>query len=466
MKRIFFNTITVAFTFLLAFSVNVAAQGKKYGLFVGINAYSGGVSPLDGCVNDANNLKRTLAAKYGFETVNTTLLTDNQATRDGILNAIKDYQSKAQAGDLFVFTYSGHGTLFPDDRSEEIDEEVSLEMPDVYPLGKYDSAICPIDLRSDTSGKPWRNLILDDELYALFSGFTSKGAMVIFLSDSCHSGTLARNLGQVSFASKPPARARFLPLPNIRALNSIPKPARSRRVKRTRSDADGLLVVLSGSKDNEYSLDYPDSSGSVNGLFTKTLLETINEMSSQGQKASYLTVRDVVSPKVYQLSAAKNNSQTPQIDARFFSGGLDFPLFEFAGKTPTAPIGTTETTTTTTNDTSAQTSDTGDLLRVVIKVTDKADQPVEGAAVGIFNQSVSRSLIAGQVKNISPRDIRGTGRTNKKGLYDSNIQSLLLPRGTYFIKVVRDGYEPYIGEIKIVENAPGYSVLTVKLQKQ
>ena len=179
-------------------------------------------------------MQRTLADKYGFAAENTTLLTDGQATRDGIIGAIKDYQAKAAAGDVFVFTYSGHGTLFPDDRSEEIDEQESLEMADYYPLNKYDSAICPIDLRSNTSGKPWNNLILDDELYALFSGFTSKGALVVFISDSCHSGTLAREIGSNTFASKLQARARFLPLSKIRSLDSIPKPAKSRQVKRTR----------------------------------------------------------------------------------------------------------------------------------------------------------------------------------------------------------------------------------------
>ena len=219
---------------------------------------------------------------------------------------------------------------------------------------------------------------------------------------------------------------------------------------------NGLLIVLSGSKDNEFSLDYPETSGEVNGLFTKTLLQTISELGSEGKKATYLTVRDVVSPKVAQLSAEKKNSQTPQIDGRFFSLGLDIPLFEFPLKiVPETPVNN-----------GGQNSETGDLLRVVLKVTDKANQAVEGAAVGIFNQSAARSLEKGQMQNIAPRDIRATGRTDKKGLYDSNIQSLLLPRGTYFIKVIRDGYEPYIGEIKIVENAPGYCVLSVKLKPQ
>lgn len=120
---------------------------------------------------------------------------------------------------------------------------------------------------------------------------------------------------------------------------------------------------------------------------------------------------------------------------------------------------------------------TGDLLKVVVKVTDKAGNPVNGAAVGIFNQGVP--LGRGQIESSSARAL---GKTNTKGIYvpsandpttpssaDSpatNIQALLLPRGTYFIKVIRDGYEPYIGEVKVEENTPGYCVLVVNLQKQ
>lgn len=454
------KTLLLALVCLVGFMTSAIAQGKKYALFVGINAYQG--APLKGCVNDAKNLQRALASQYGFPVENTTLLTDYDATRNGILSNLKTYQDKAQAGDIFVFTYSGHGTLFPDSRSEEQDESDTVSMEGFYPADKYDSAICPIDLRDTSSSRPWRNLILDDELFEIFSGFTDKGAMVIFLSDSCHSGTLARSFGSTALQPPKTANARFLPYSKVVNLQGIPKPTKQRKVQRRSSDANGLLIVLSGSKDNEFSLDYPDSAtGTTNGLFTKTLLMTINKLSSQGQKASYMTVRDIVSPEVSRLSAIQQNSQTPQIDARFFTGKLDTPLFEFVEKAPAPnPIPTPNPTPNPTP------TPVEGLLRVVVKVTDKQDNPVDGAAVGIFNQSVGRSLQAGDVSKIPSRDIRATARTNNKGIYDSNIQSLLIPKGIYFIKIVRDGYAPYIGEIKIEENVPGYCVLVVKLDKQ
>src|SRR5215213_3117480 len=131
-----------------ALSGSASAAGKKYGLFVGINKYSGGINELRGCVNDVTNMRSTLMQKFGFLAANTTMLTDADATRDNILANLKKYQAIAGKGDIFVFDYSGHGTLFPDARSEDQDEtnltylEVKNEkgVAEVwYPRAKYDS---------------------------------------------------------------------------------------------------------------------------------------------------------------------------------------------------------------------------------------------------------------------------------------------------------------------------------------
>ncbi len=446
MKNKTIKTIVVTGLLLLVgLTVNSFAQGKKYGLFVGINRYPEPVHALRGCVNDALNFHRRLTTQYGFAPENTTVLTDGQATRDGILNNLKAYQAQAQAGDLFVFTYSGHGTLFPDRNSEEQDETEVISVDGYYAADRYDSALCPIDLRDKTSGKPWSNLILDDELFTIFSGFTAKGAMVLFISDSCHSGTMARGLGAQKMPA-PTAQARFLPYSTITDLKSIPMPVSSRSLKRSDTDAKGLLIVLSGAKDNEFSLDYPDAeTGETNGLFTKTLLLTLDKLKSNGQKATYMTIQTEVSPEVHRLSAKMENSQTPQLDARFFSGNLESPIFEFAGTPPTS-----------------------NLLRVVVKVTDKQGTAVDSAALGIFSSGINPSLLTkkGGLSELKPNEIIATGRTNQKGLFDSNTQSILLPKGNYYIKVLHDGYQSYIGKVTVEENVPGYCVLVVRLEGQ
>ncbi|MFL6467426.1 MAG: caspase domain-containing protein [Pyrinomonadaceae bacterium] len=311
-----------------ALSGSATAAGRKYGLFVGINKYSG-ANELRGCVNDVTNVRATLMQKFGFLAPDTTLLTDASATRENILSNLMKYQAVAQKGDIFVFDYSGHGTLFPDARSEDQDETtltyLEVVNPDTgktevwYPRAKYDSAIVPVDAGSATSGKPWRNLILDDELAAIFAGFTKKGAQVVFISDSCHSGTIGKGkktkdpIRTASLASLFGAR-RYeeleLGTPAVTRTSGFPIPV------------NPLYIVLTGSKDDEFSLDAGNLPQPM-GLFTYYLLKQIN--SPGGTRLTYETLMAAVSKNVAVDAFTQENNQHPQIDGRY--GNAKTPIF-------------------------------------------------------------------------------------------------------------------------------------------
>ena len=303
-------------------SVSAAsAAGRKYGLFVGINKYKDGIQTLNGCVNDAMKMRAALIAKFGFKLADTTLLTDDDATRENILAKLKMYQGLAQKGDIFVFHYSGHGTLFPDKYSEYQDETTMtyLETTDengkvevMYPRDKYDSAIVPINVRSTASGKAWRSLILDDELYEIFSGFTQKGAKVDLISDSCHSGTISKGSSTASVRRKatPLATAfgarrfsdiKFDNLPSAKAMKIQPP-------------VKGLYISLSGAKDDEFSLDASDN-GVPMGLFTSTLLRSINAVG--GTKLTYEQLMTKTAPEVARAAKKWDNNQNPQLGLEF-----------------------------------------------------------------------------------------------------------------------------------------------------
>ncbi len=181
-------------------AVDPVTSPVKYALLVGINKYPG--NALNGCVNDVKHLRDMLIANFGFAADNILMLTDEDATRANILAKLDGFSAKLHPNDLFVFAYSGHGTLFPDSYSEEQDETETLHFVNdprngnkpFFEDGKYDAAICPVDSRGTSSGKPWHNLILDDELYARFSKYASRGTFVNYLTDSCFSGTQGRDL--------------------------------------------------------------------------------------------------------------------------------------------------------------------------------------------------------------------------------------------------------------------------------
>ncbi len=298
------------------------AKGRKYGLFVGINEYSDMIPPLGGCVNDATKLRATLIAKYGFKAADTTLLTDAKATRDGIMGKIKAYEKLAGAGDLFVFHYSGHGSLFPDAESEEQDETKIIyyeeTMPDgsvetYYPRDKYDSTLVPIDAEKATSGKPWKNMILDDELYALFSAFTKKGARVIFISDSCFSGSIARN-------EKNKYPERFVPLHKVFRAKSfdevkITKPATTSRTTAP-PQLGNLYLTLTAADANETALDGGSGEGPRMGLFTSNLVKALNAKGTTAMNYTQLMTK--VGKTVSKIASEDmNHNQNPQLDARY-----------------------------------------------------------------------------------------------------------------------------------------------------
>jgi hypothetical protein len=93
---------------------------SKYALVVGINDYTlQGSKSLSFCVADANSIYQMLIAAMGFERENIILLNDNQATRRNILSSLAYLLSNASAGDTVLFTYSGHGGIFPATDSPE-----------------------------------------------------------------------------------------------------------------------------------------------------------------------------------------------------------------------------------------------------------------------------------------------------------------------------------------------------------
>ena len=324
MKTLQFNNVKVLFislaviTTFTAFAAKTPAAGKKYAIFVGINDYPGTENDLTGAVNDAQNFEKLLTTKFHYPVANTTMLLDSAATRENIISQIKVYGALVGTGDILVFQYSGHGALFPDIYSDVIDEtkKVSVDIPMQdgtryqLPLDYYDSAIVPYDADDKSSTRTWQNMILDDELYDMFSKITAKGATVVFVSDSCHSGTVGKAQAM---------KFRYIPTEKalgIKSLADLKKPDPSKQTKGTTPIFNNRYIVLTASRDDEVAWDGNDSS-IPGGLFTSTLIGKINASKVPLTYSSLL-------PLVAAKMAAEN--QHPQLDRRF--GNVNAKLFE------------------------------------------------------------------------------------------------------------------------------------------
>ncbi|MET0781838.1 MAG: caspase family protein [Microbacterium sp.] len=143
--------------------------GGKMALCIGIDDYKRAGDRLKGCVRDAELWGDVLgAAGFGV-----TLLTNRDATRNGILGSIFRMINNSTTGDTLVVQYSGHGTFAPDLNGDEDDRQ--------------DEAICPVDFRDG-------QLILDDDLGGLWNLIPEGVSLTIFF-DSCHSGGANRGVG-------------------------------------------------------------------------------------------------------------------------------------------------------------------------------------------------------------------------------------------------------------------------------
>jgi len=142
-------------------------------LLVGINKYPN--APLLGCINDVSDLAKFLTFKCNFKMNDVRLLTDERATKKAIIDRLEWLLNGLQKGDRIIFHFSGHGVQLPiRNQKGEVDE--------LY------EAICPVDF-------DWtkEHAILDKDFSNLFSSIP-EGIEFIWISDTCHSGDLWREM--------------------------------------------------------------------------------------------------------------------------------------------------------------------------------------------------------------------------------------------------------------------------------
>lgn len=270
----------------------------KKALCVGINDYPGSSNDLSGCVNDANDWKDLLKNTFGFTSIK--MLLDAQATKANITSELTSLVNNATAGDVVVFTFSGHGTWIPDTSADEFDGR--------------DEALCAHD-----------NIIVDDDIRAIIKNI-NKNARLTIISDSCHSGTVTKEMIRHSAEYKIERsgqdfapRRRFMPpelVKDLYELNFTANPFLSmfsfalplfHHVFSLFRDVPELLI--SGCKDNEYSYD-AYINGRYNGAMSATAINIIQSDPKMTYDDFFTKLRNYLPslsyPQSPQMNGAKN----------------------------------------------------------------------------------------------------------------------------------------------------------------
>jgi hypothetical protein len=245
-------------------------MAKGMSLHLGLNAvdpkhYGGWPGTLNACEADAEDMAAIAKSKK----FSSKLLLTKQANRTNVLGELERAAKALKAGDLFFLTYSGHGGQLPDKNGDEIDDH-------------QDETWCLYD-----------GQIVDDELNEAYAKF-AKGVRILILSDSCHSGTVAkmafyRGMPKAlpTTADEKPQRYRVMPdevaLKTYRENKAFYDPIlRDTKPVNTRTQVQASVLLISGCQDNQLSGD-----GAFNGVFTGNLLAVWNNGAFTGNYARF-----------------------------------------------------------------------------------------------------------------------------------------------------------------------------------
>ncbi|MDI9868571.1 caspase family protein [Flectobacillus roseus] len=152
-------------------------EGKLYALLVGINNYPVGVSPLQGCVNDVEEVNKLLNNSFQRLSPQIVSLTNEQATRQNIIDAFRTHLCQATVNDSVLFYYSGHGSR----------ENAPQEFWKEFPTHKNETLVC-YDSRLAGGFD-----LADKELAILISEVAKQNPHIVVCLDCCHAGSGTRD---------------------------------------------------------------------------------------------------------------------------------------------------------------------------------------------------------------------------------------------------------------------------------
>jgi hypothetical protein len=273
-----------------------------YSIHIGLNHvdatspdYQGVFVPeLFGCLRDADRMEE-LARAQGCGTVRT--LRDGQATANHVLEAIAATARSMDAGDLLILTYSGHGSRIPDETRAS-------------------------DGCQDSTWVLYDRMLAGKELGAMWPRF-APGTRIAMVSDSCHSGTVDREVYLQAMRSLRATPGQVKPV-ELRTLDPASAEDAARlfarnhpelqRVPPTRQiEVGASVLLLAACQDDQTAAD-----GRDNGLFTQKLLEAWGPIDRGGTfQGNYPGFCDTIKD-------AMPSYQIPNLD----STGARAPSFE------------------------------------------------------------------------------------------------------------------------------------------
>lgn len=214
---------------------NRGDSGRKAAVLIGIN-YVGEDYKLDGCINDAHQIKQLIEQQFGYqEFLLMTDETDLKPIGDNMRKSFEWLTRDARPGDSLFVHYSGHGSTAP---------------PSPANVGAtVNDTIVPLDWEENGE-------MVDEELFTLLvKPLHGTGARLTAIFDCCHSGT-GLNLAFNYKVDRTDSHIIRMPRDHHQPLASD-------------------VVLLSACLDGQTAADESDGNNNYYGALTNALLQTL-----------------------------------------------------------------------------------------------------------------------------------------------------------------------------------------------
>ena len=232
-----------------------------------------------GCEHDVDHMEKLLSSSGNYEF---NILKTEQASAPAILTCIESAACTLEAGDMFVFYFSGHGGQVPDANSDKASGQ--------------DDTLCT-----------YASQIVDKELAERWVEFAT-GVRIVMLSDCCHSGTNQAFMNMSAIQR----------LTHEQTLQETVKPMNfTGKVSGIKAE----LIHFGACRDDQTS-----SAGPFGGAFTMELVNVWNENNGNfsGYKQLYKAIRARLPNKKFPQEPQFNfygNVQPEFLNSRPFSLG-------------------------------------------------------------------------------------------------------------------------------------------------
>jgi len=293
--------------FMLVFNFAKAeVRNKKYALIVAVSDYpeTTGWNYINSD-NDVGIIKDALL-RQGFRSQDISVVLNENATKQKILDQLEQLTSKVIKGDIVVIHFSGHGQQIADDNNDEPDG--------------YDESFIPYDAGKIFSEEyKGENHLRDDEiniaLAKLRSQLGTKGNVLVIL-DSCHSGTATRGYQKSRGTNLKFQPSGYNPEQNTEDFGLLDV-----EIVKSKNSSIAPLVAFSASSPDQLNYEYTDKeTGVTYGSLSYAFSKAVSKIDSD---ATYRGLFDRIMVEMSNIAP----NQTPQAE-----GDLDQLVFDGKAK--------------------------------------------------------------------------------------------------------------------------------------